>query len=78
MGCTRRQLARYIPSTAKCRRANALPDGLLRYRSKRLARCSSENSMQTVMVQGRYLAVNGERPALCAASLARTSAVMPT
>ena len=44
-------------SSAKCRSANARPEPDFRYRSKRRAICSVENSIEMATDHGRYRAV---------------------
>ena len=68
----------YRTTCRKCRRANSRPEPVFKYRSNSIAGASSSNSITTSVLQGRWRAVCGDNPSLCAASLARGSDVMPT
>jgi hypothetical protein len=62
-----------IVQPSKWRFAKARPEPDFKYRSKRMARCSSANSMTTCNCQGRRPTVWGHRPLLWSASRALTS-----
>ncbi len=66
------------PPSPKCRAANARPDPLFRYFSKRIACCSAGNSITTTKAHGRRATVCPQGPWLCHSRRRSGSLVMPT